>query len=198
LKEVRRDVVRSLGTMFFQHMPDELLRSLIEQPPKSLEGLRDDFEVHDKIIENFGKRILHLLSEGQDQPHVSQTRSNVGRPASPGYFLGVEEASGASPVRKKDRTSAAKVAAAMKVAGGKVGEVYGSEVEARFERLRTLRLELARARGWRAFRILHDTTLLEVARVRPRTVRELMKIKGIGEQKAADFGKELLAELARE
>jgi ATP-dependent DNA helicase RecQ len=101
-------------------------------------------------------------------------------------------------VRKRDRTSAAKVAAAKLVAGGKVGEAYGSEVEARFERLRTLRLELARERGWSAFRILHDSTLLDVARTRPRTERELMKIKGIGEQKAADFGKELLAELAKE
>ncbi len=31
LKELRRDVVRSLGTMFFQHLPDELLRRLIAQ-----------------------------------------------------------------------------------------------------------------------------------------------------------------------
>ena len=67
LKELRRDVVRSLGTMFFQHLPDELLRGLLAHPPKSLEQLRDDFEVHNKIIENFGLRILHLVSEGQSQ-----------------------------------------------------------------------------------------------------------------------------------
>ncbi len=62
MKDVRRDVVRALGTMFFQHLPDELLRRLIANPPKYVLELRDDFEVHDKIVENFGSRILHTLS----------------------------------------------------------------------------------------------------------------------------------------
>ena len=60
LKEVRRDVVRSLGTIFFQHLPDELLRRLSANPPKSVEELRDEFEVHNKIVENFGMRIVHV------------------------------------------------------------------------------------------------------------------------------------------
>ena len=63
----------------------------------------------------------------------------------------------------------------------------------RFEKLRTLRLELARARGWRAFRVLHDSTLMEVARLRPRTMAELLEVPGIGPAKASLFGKELLA-----
>ena len=45
LKELRRDVVRALGTMFFQHLPDELLRRLMASPPKTVLELRDDFEV---------------------------------------------------------------------------------------------------------------------------------------------------------
>ena len=145
LKELRRDVVRSLGTMFFQHMPDQLLEDLMAQPPKSLEQLRDDFEVHNKIIENFGQRILHLVSERQNQPpqvsqsQASQPRANVGRPASPRYFRGVEEASSHQTSRpSEERTSRAKVAAAREVAGGKVGALHGAAVEARFERLRTL------------------------------------------------------------
>jgi ATP-dependent DNA helicase RecQ len=80
----------------------------------------------------------------------------------------------------------------------KVGALHGSAVEARYARLRTLRLELAKARRWRAFQILHDSTLLEIARARPRTMRELMEIKGIGPKKAEEFGKDFLAELARE
>jgi len=203
LKDLRRDVVRAMGTMFFQHLPDELLRRLIANPPKTALELRDDFEVHNKIIENFGNRIVHVVSARQEQiqdqlPHVSQQRANVGHPAVSSYFhVGASVAD--EPSRKsEERTSRAKVAAAKEVAGGKVGAVYGPGVEARFERLRTLRLNLARERGWRAFRVLHDTTLVEVARIRPRTMRELMEIKGIGKQKAEDFGKELLAELAKE
>jgi len=60
LKEVRRDVVRALGTIFFQHLPDELLRRLVANPPKSVDELRDEFEVHNKIVENFGVRIVHV------------------------------------------------------------------------------------------------------------------------------------------
>ncbi len=62
MKDLRRDVVRSLGTIFFQHLPDELLRRLIANPPKSFWRLRDDFEVHNKIIENFGSEFCTLLS----------------------------------------------------------------------------------------------------------------------------------------
>jgi ATP-dependent DNA helicase RecQ len=202
LKELRRDVVRSLGTTFFQHMPDQLLQELIAQPPKSLEELRDDFEVHNKIIENFGVRIVHLVSAGQKGAPREGNLAAVSHAgaATPLFTSPISKPpiARASAAPRNERTSRAKVAAAKEVAGGKVGVLHGRAVEARFERLRTLRLELARKRGWSAFRILHDATLLEIARIRPCTMHELLKVKGIGEQKAADFGKELLAELARE
>ena len=205
LKELRRDVVRSLGTMFFQHMPDHLLQDLLAQPPKSLEELRDDFEVHNKIVENFGQRILQVVSTGQRaQPGqawmAEASQAGTPRPDSakplamrPAALQDVRQ-----DVRQDGRASRAKVAAAREVAGGKVGALHGPAVEARFERLRTLRLELARARGWKAFQVLHDATLAELARTRPRTLGELMEIKGIGQRKAEEFGKELLAALARE
>jgi ATP-dependent DNA helicase RecQ len=200
LKEVRRDVVRSLGTMFFQYMPDELLQDLLAQQPGSLEELRDDFEVHREIVENFGKRILHVVSAEEGLlPHVSQKQANVGHPASSSYFHGGGEVSGGKTSHQsEERTSRAKVAAAKEVAGGKVGVVHGRAVEARFERLRTLRLELARKHQWPAYCVLQDATLLEIARSRPLTMRELLEIKGMGPKRAERFGKELLAELARE
>ncbi len=71
-------------------------------------------------------------------------------------------------------------------------------VEARFERLRTLRLELARKNHWPAYCVLQDATLLEIARSQPRTMRELLEIKGMGPKRAEKYGKELLAELAKE
>jgi superfamily II DNA helicase RecQ len=71
-------------------------------------------------------------------------------------------------------------------------------VEARFERLRTLRLDLARKNHWPAFLVLQDATLLEIARSRPRTMRELLEIKGMGPKRAEKYGKELLAELSNE
>ena len=122
----------------------------------------------------------------------------MGRPASPRYFRGVEEASAHQTSRpSEERTSRAKVAAAREVAGGKVGALHGAAVEARFERLRTLRLELARKHQWPAYCVLQDATLLEIARAQPRTMRELLEIKGMGPKRAERFGKELLAELAK-
>jgi superfamily II DNA helicase RecQ len=202
LKDLRRDVVRSLGTMFFQHMPDELLQRLIEQQPRSLEELRDDFEVHNQIIENFGQRILQVLSAGQKAEPRQGSPAEVGeaRVAKPtsAAAISVTPISMKPGVARDERTSRAKVAAAKEVAGGKVGALHGRAVEARFERLRTLRLELARKHQWPAYCVLQDATLLEIARSQPRTMRELLEIKGMGPKRAERFGKELLAEIARE
>jgi superfamily II DNA helicase RecQ len=201
LKELRRDVVRSLGTMFFQHMPDQLLQELIARPPKSLEQLRDDFEVHNKIIENFGVRIVHVLSAGQKvEPRAKLVAVSEASVVSPLFATPISKAPiGPVPAApRNERTSRAKVAAAKEVAGGKVGVLHGRAVEARFERLRTLRLELARKNQWPAYCVLQDATLLEIARSQPRTMRELLEIKGMGPKRAERFGKELLAELARE
>jgi ATP-dependent DNA helicase RecQ len=62
-----------------------------------------------------------------------------------------------------------------------------------FERLRAVRLEIARARGVPPYVIFHDTTLREMARIRPKTVGELHGIRGIGARKAEDLGETFLA-----
>ena len=62
-----------------------------------------------------------------------------------------------------------------------------------FERLRTVRLEIARARGVPPYVIFHDTTLREMARLRPTTMGELHGIRGIGARKAEDLGETFLA-----
>ncbi|MGC2210147.1 MAG: ATP-dependent DNA helicase RecQ [Candidatus Korobacteraceae bacterium] len=201
LKELRREVVRSLGTMFFRHMPDQLLDQWIAQPPKSLEQLRDDYEVHNKIIENFGQRILQLVSSEQ-KPRSFVGMSEASAPSSanpiPAAPVAVRPTSVRPSLPRSERASRAKVAAAKESAGGKVGVLHGRAVEARFERLRTLRLELARKHQWPAYCVLQDATLLEIARCQPKTMRELLEIKGMGPKRAERFGKELLAELARE
>ena len=61
-----------------------------------------------------------------------------------------------------------------------------------FEKLRALRLELARGRGVPPYVIFHDQTLRELARVKPRDLNELHGITGIGERKAAAFGPAIL------
>jgi superfamily II DNA helicase RecQ len=196
MKELRRDVVRALGTMFFQYLPDELLERLIANPPKTVLELRDEFEVHIKIIENFGTRILYVLGAGQEQKQGQDREQKQGQLTHLSK-RGLDGAPSKVFQRGAERTTRAKVAAAKEVAGGKVGALHGRQVEVRFERLRTLRLELARKNRWPAYCVLQDATLLEIARSQPRTMRELLEIKGMGPKRAERYGKELLAEIAK-
>jgi ATP-dependent DNA helicase RecQ len=57
-----------------------------------------------------------------------------------------------------------------------------------FERLREVRLGLARGRGVPPYVIFHDTTLREMARLRPTTEAALRDIYGVGQRKAEDVG----------
>jgi ATP-dependent DNA helicase RecQ len=65
-----------------------------------------------------------------------------------------------------------------------------------FERLRALRLEIARSRNVPPYVIFHDTTLREMARARPATVAALRHIYGVGERKAAELGERFVAVIA--
>ncbi len=67
-----------------------------------------------------------------------------------------------------------------------------------FDRLRAVRLQIARARGVPPYVIFHDTTLREMARVRPRTIEELHGIRGIGARKAEDLGETFLVAIRGE
>ena len=57
-----------------------------------------------------------------------------------------------------------------------------------FERLRSVRLEIARSRGVPPYVIFHDATLREMARLRPTSIDALLEVKGVGARKADDLG----------
>ncbi|MGH8149532.1 MAG: DNA helicase RecQ [Steroidobacteraceae bacterium] len=64
--------------------------------------------------------------------------------------------------------------------------------QALFESLRSWRREIAREHDAPAYTVFHDSTLQEIARVRPRSAEELRAISGIGDAKLARYGAELL------
>ena len=64
-----------------------------------------------------------------------------------------------------------------------------------FDRLRHVRLTIARARGVPPYVIFHDATLREMARLRPASLDALRAIKGVGARKAGDLGETFLAAL---
>lgn len=65
-----------------------------------------------------------------------------------------------------------------------------------FERLRTLRTELARQARVPAYVIFHDATLLNIASAHPASEAELLAVSGVGEQKAKKYGQAVLAVIA--
>jgi ATP-dependent DNA helicase RecQ len=71
-----------------------------------------------------------------------------------------------------------------------------AEVEALWQDLRSVRRDLARANDVAPYVIAHDATLIELMRARPRSLAELQRIPGFGEQKAASMGTQFLDALA--
>ncbi len=71
-----------------------------------------------------------------------------------------------------------------------VGDSAESEL---FERLRALRMALARAAGVPPYVVFHDATLREMALLRPTTLAQLAQLPGIGEKKLERYGERFLA-----
>ena len=65
------------------------------------------------------------------------------------------------------------------------------------EYLREWRRAESKERGVSAFVVLHDSTLEEICRRKPKAVWELLQITGIGERKADVYGQKLLDALSR-
>jgi ATP-dependent DNA helicase RecQ len=66
-----------------------------------------------------------------------------------------------------------------------------------FESLRNLRRELATERGVPAYILFSDTTLRDMALIRPGSAAALLSIRGVGERKLADLGQRFLDHIAK-
>jgi len=83
--------------------------------------------------------------------------------------------------------------------GGKTGPLRRSPDDVDddlVERLKKWRLTQAESQGVPAFVIFHDTTLNEIAAIRPKSTDGLLRISGIGPAKLEAYGEELLDLLA--
>ena len=61
-----------------------------------------------------------------------------------------------------------------------------------FEKLREVRLRLAKAQGVPAYVVFHDSVLRGIARHRPSSLSALLGLEGVGETKARRYGEEFL------
>jgi len=71
-------------------------------------------------------------------------------------------------------------------------EQFDPETQARFDRLRQARLEMARERQLPPYCICHDSTLKQIARVSPENLGNLESVKGMGPMKVKMYGEKLL------
>jgi ATP-dependent DNA helicase RecQ len=74
-------------------------------------------------------------------------------------------------------------------------EAWKDVDHALFDRLRAVRLRIARERGVPPYVIFHDTTLRELARLKPSTVAQLQTVYGIGARKAEQLGEAFVDEI---
>ena len=66
-----------------------------------------------------------------------------------------------------------------------------------FERLRKLRLEIAKKENYPPYMIFHDSVLKYLAKLKPQTKEEMLKIEGVGEKRFEKYG-ELFLESIRD
>ena len=88
------------------------------------------------------------------------------------------------PARAKASSPAAKAA--------KAAAELPAEAAPLFERLRAWRAAVAKEQGVPAYVIFHDATLREIATARPTTLQELSRVNGVGENKLAKYGDQVL------
>ncbi|SFB19949.1 ATP-dependent DNA helicase RecQ [Amycolatopsis marina] len=96
---------------------------------------------------------------------------------------------------RKEPERAARSTRAAKTKGAAKAELP-PEAADRFEQLRTWRAATAKEQGVPAYVIFHDATLRQIATDQPSTLTELGAVSGVGENKLAKYGQQLLDALS--
>ena len=92
--------------------------------------------------------------------------------------------------REPERTRSARTPKARTAAAAPAD--FPTEAAPLFDRLRAWRAATAKEQGMPAYVIFHDATLRQIATLRPATLDELSRINGVGENKLAKFGQQVL------
>lgn len=83
-------------------------------------------------------------------------------------------------------------AAKLKPASSVGGSASNAEDAALFERLRALRLQIAKKIGMPPHIVFSDKTLLDMAARKPRTDEEFLQVSGVGQRKLEQYGEQFM------
>jgi ATP-dependent DNA helicase RecQ len=100
---------------------------------------------------------------------------------------------GTAPLRKKKRTRGGRAVTSEDERAPLPLRADVAQTTTLFDRLKTLRRALADDHGVPAYVVFSDATLLEMARERPTTTRELLEITGVGPAKLERYGEAFLS-----
>jgi ATP-dependent DNA helicase RecQ len=94
--------------------------------------------------------------------------------------------------REPERVRAAKAPRARTATAAAAAAELSPADEPTFERLRAWRAAVAKEQGMPAYVIFHDATLRAIATLRPATLEQLGTVSGVGQNKLAKFGQQVL------
>ena len=95
---------------------------------------------------------------------------------------------GTQPVRLRKDEPPQRAARSVRPAAATAGDVGDDFDPPLFEKLRQLRLEISKSMNVPPYVVFHDKTLKEMAARRPSGRAELLRITGVGERKAEQYG----------
>lgn len=75
-------------------------------------------------------------------------------------------------------------------------QLFPGEDQALFERLRVLRMEIAKEEKIPPYIVFSDKTLISMCQLRPKNLEELLEVSGVGVVKAEKYGERFLHLLA--
>ena len=115
----------------------------------------------------------------------------------------VEQTSDGYPVLKLNdlswevmrRQRSVSIAVTLQTPQQQPSEMRASEVEMLFQRLRSLRKQLADEQKLAPYMVFADSTLKSMAQQRPQTLVEFSKISGVGSHKLAQYGERFVSEI---
>ncbi len=96
------------------------------------------------------------------------------------------------PMRREPERVAKSSSSVSSAAAKKAVIELSPEAEPVFQRLRAWRAATAREQGVPAYVIFHDATLRQIAGLGPKSLAELGKVNGVGENKLAKYGQQIL------
>ncbi len=158
-------------------------------------------------VERFGHHDLPTFATGANRKKT-EWRSFVRQLVATGFLRIDIQGHGALTITDKGRALLAGEESfgyrqdVIRRAAGRKSSKLAPEVMANVDpdllnRLKTLRLSLAKERGVPAYIIFSDRTLADMAARRPQTQDEFAAVHGVGETKLRDFAETFLAEIGR-